>query len=562
MNKLARTKSLSSILCLLALLGSFYLPTLADDTLEGSRVELPENSRVRIVNRRGGIRLEVWRNSYVSVLTKLDGAAPKVSPVRIARTADQLLVNVPAPLKSAGGARRLDLIIRIPQRSKVSAVTGDGDVVISGVPSELNVLTKSGNIDAEIPESASVDIRGISLKGSAKTAVPSSKSTRPLSSPTLAKAQVFYVTQNGGQYAIELRSTTGNINLSRAANSPDKGESTTARNDSVEKPRARRIGPPALHSEQSLPNAPAGTPAPATAEQDIDEGDVVRVDTQLVTMNVSVVERDTNRGLADLTARDFRLFENGTPQNITSFESSSAPFNMFLLIDLSGSTKEVVRLIREAALRFVDATRPGDRIAVITFANTPVIVSPLTADRELLRERINGIQEPSGSTRLYDSVKFTLDEVAKQAGSARRNAVILMSDGLDSTFPNVKGEGSKLDFRDLIGEVNEFDGVLYSLWLDTEYDALSPEDVQPETVDLAHDRMQELADAGGGAFYEVEKLQDLAGAYERVVADLGTVYSIGYQPSNHVRDGKWRTIKVDVLRPNAVARGKHGYYAK
>ncbi|MGA9994865.1 MAG: hypothetical protein WBP93_05595, partial [Pyrinomonadaceae bacterium] len=102
----------------------------------------------------------------------------------------------------------------------------------------------------------------------------------------------------------------------------------------------------------------------------------------------------------------------------------------------------------------------------------------------------------------------------------------------------------------------------YSLWLNTEYEALSDKDVQPETFDLAYDRMKELAEEGGGIFYEVEKLEDLAGAYERVVADLGTVYSLSYRPTNKARDGKWRAIRLAVSRPNAVARGKRGYYAK
>jgi hypothetical protein len=73
--------------------------------------------------------------------------------------------------------------------------------------------------------------------------------------------------------------------------------------------------------------------------------------------------------------------------------------------------------------------------------------------------------------------------------------------------------------------------------------------------------MKEMADIGGGIFYEVERLEDLAGAYERVVADLGTVYSLAYRPSDKTRDGKWRSIKVNVIRPAAVARGKRGYYA-
>jgi len=74
--------------------------------------------------------------------------------------------------------------------------------------------------------------------------------------------------------------------------------------------------------------------------------------------------------------------------------------------------------------------------------------------------------------------------------------------------------------------------------------------------------MKELADNGGGSFYECEKLEDLAGAYERVVRDLGMVYTLSYRPSNKVRDGSWRAIRINVDRPNAVARGKRGYYAK
>ncbi|HJU54812.1 MAG TPA: hypothetical protein VJ715_09580, partial [Pyrinomonadaceae bacterium] len=118
-------------------------------------------------------------------------------------------------------------------------------------------------------------------------------------------------------------------------------------------------------------------------------------------------------------------------------------------------------------------------------------------------------------------------------------------------------------YEELLSRLREFDGVLYSLWLnvETEYSSLSPLDIQPETYDLGHDRMEGLADAGGGIFYEVESLEDLADAYERVVADLGTVYSLSYRPTNKLRDGKWRAIRVAVTRPNAVARGKRGYYA-
>jgi len=305
----------------------------------------------------------------------------------------------------------------------------------------------------------------------------------------------------------------------------------------------------------------AGTPAPALDTQEVDEGDVIRVDSQLVTLNMSVIDRNTNRGLVGLTKSDFRLFENGAEQQILQFDSSSAPFDLLLLIDLSGSTRDVVKLIRAAALRFVDAARPSDRIGVITFAGQTTVVSPLTLNRQLLRQRVNAMDTAAGDTKLYDATDFAVSQSLQDAKNPRRTAIILMSDGLDGSIPGVQGEGSKLLYGDLLSRLREFDGVLYTLWLNTEYESLSPLDTQPEAFDAGYDRMKEMADTGGGVFYEVESLDDLAGAYERVVADLGTVYSLAYRPADKTRDGKWRGIRVSVARPSAVARGKRGYYA-
>jgi VWFA-related protein len=311
------------------------------------------------------------------------------------------------------------------------------------------------------------------------------------------------------------------------------------------------------------PKAAAGTPAEQVTNDEISEGDVIRVDSQLVTLNISVIDRSTNRGLMGLGQTDFKLFEDGEEQRIVQFESSSAPFDLVLLIDLSGSTRDVVKLIRASALRFVEAARPADRIGVITFAGDARVVSELTADRALLRQRIETIDTARGDTKLYDATNSAMDELLKESKKSRRSAIVLMSDGLDGTIPGVSGQqGSRSTYPETLRNIQEFDGVLYTLWLNTEYQAMSPLDTQPEAFDAGHDRMKEMADAGGGVFYEVEKLTDLAGAYEQVVADLGTMYSLAYRPTNNTRDGKWRAIKIGVSRTNAVPRGKRGYYAK
>ncbi|HJT65932.1 MAG TPA: VWA domain-containing protein [Pyrinomonadaceae bacterium] len=345
-----------------------------------------------------------------------------------------------------------------------------------------------------------------------------------------------------------------------------RGEIKVARDEPASQPEPAQQAQPAKQPELiGVENAkrPAGTPATEPENEEISEGDVIRVDSQLVTLNISVIDRGTNRGLMGLGQSDFHLFEDGQEQRIVQFESASAPFDMVLLIDLSGSTREVVKLIRAAALRFVEAARPNDRIAVITFAGAPAIVSELTADRELLRQRIETIDTARGDTKLYDATNFAMNEVLKQSKNSRRTAIVLMSDGLDGTIPGISGQqGSvKYSWPETLRNIQEFDGVLYTLWLNTEYEAMSPLDTQPEAFDMGHDRMKEMADAGGGVFYPVERLADLAGAYEQVVADLGTVYSLAYRPTNNARDGHWRGIRISVNRPNAVPRGKRGYYA-
>lgn len=534
---------------------------------DGVRADLPEGGALRVENRRGGVQVEVWGERHVSVTARVEGrAVGRSSPVVIQRTEKLLTIGVVRAASRAANAR-IDLILRIPERSLAQIATAGGEVSISGLPASLAVQTTSGDISAELPRNADAEV-------TAETRTGSIDSTLPTVGPTGRSERDFHATLGAGGKTVELRSQSGSIILSPSvSNAIGAVADTTATSPSSQTPRtntpqgdATTVGerrPPTLGGGVN-PGATTGAGTPAstsTGPQEVDEGDVVRVDTELVTLNVSVIGRGTNRGLPNLTQKDFRLYEDGAEQEIAHFDSSAAPFNLVLLIDLSGSTHEVVNIIRNAALRFVAAARPADRIAVVTFANAPVIVSRLTNDRAALRSRINSIEEPKGSTKVYDSIAFTMDEVLKDAGQSRRNAIVLMSDGLDSTLPNVTGEGSAIEYRELLSRVQELDGVFYSLWLNTEYPALSDLDVQPETVDLAHDRMKELAEAGGGMFYEVEKLEDLAGAYERVVADLGTVYSLGYRPTNRTRDGKWRAIRIAVARPDAVARGKRGYYA-
>ncbi len=533
---------------------ALFLPTLlavsclpqtaTNDVYEGVQIEIPASGQLRIENDLGDVAAEIWKEKYVYVTTSEGAVSSRGSSVIIENRNQGFVIRVVrrpnASAARAGALAPINLTIKIPETAHVTIATGNGQISMRGLPSSATVKSVAGDVNVEFSEAANADIVAKSPGGRIRSELPQLMSEN---------GHVLQARLGTGAQALSIDTGTGNITLSV--------NNDTARQVALEATNSRPSNP--LSAE--VATKAAGTPAPALDTQEVSEGDVIRVDSQLVALNMSVIDRNTNRGLVGLTKADFRLFENGAEQQILQFDSSSAPFDLLLLIDLSGSTRDVVKLIRAAALRFVDAARPSDRIGVITFAGQPTIISPLTLNRQILRQRINDMDTAGGDTKLYDATDFALNQSLHDTKNPRRTAIILMSDGLDGSIPGVQGEGSKLPYKDLLNRVQEFDGVLYALWLNTEYEALSPLDTQPEAFDAGYDRMKETADTGGGVFYEVERLEDLAGAYERVVADLGTVYSLAYRPSDKTRDGKWRAIRVNVARPSAIARGKRGYYA-
>ena len=533
--QLSLARLCGAVLIIAATCPGFKAQTTVDPNV-GLRIEVPASPSIRIENQFGEITTEVWNEHYVSVSSEIeDGTSLTRSPVVIENKPKQLVISI---LRRATDPQfTVNLLVKVPEDSRVEIVTGKSSSTLRGSPASAALRSTSGAIDVQFLDAPNVDLNARSVTGSVKSDLPQFQTE---------SGRVLQARLGAGGRTLRINSQSGSVNLRVVM----PQQSSTARrvvSDTEDAP---------------VPTKAAGTPAPLLDNQEIDEGDVIRVDSQMVTVNMSVIDRNTNRGLVGLDRSDFRLYENGAEQNILQFESASAPFDLLLLVDISGSTREKLELIRMAALRFVSAARSQDRIGVITFAGSPTMVSQPTLDRRLLRDRISAIQTARlGDTKLYDATDFALTQILQEAKSRRRTAVILMSDGLDGAIEGVRGDGSAIPYRELVSRIQEFDGVLYTLWLNTRYVPLSAEDTSEEAFDEGHDQMKEIADVGGGVFYEVKRLEDLAGAYERVVADLGTVYSLAYRPADKNRDGRWRAIRVNVQRPAAVARGKRGYYA-
>ncbi len=346
------------------------------------------------------------------------------------------------------------------------------------------------------------------------------------------------------------------------------------------------------------------------SSDEVDEGDVIRVETQLVSVP-AVVTDGSGRPLSGLRPENFRIVEDGQPQTIANFGTTETPFEIALLLDTSGSTRDDVALIRAAANSFIAALRPGDRVGVVAFntARTvaaPIaaveVLTPLTGDREALKIAIENLGASQG-TPYYDGLERIADSIFRDPPSEEvrgRRAVVALTDGVDSSsnsdFATAKMKLSRVGVACYFIQVNTEDFVEDRLMKDCNDDgqlALSQRQIQRyreiffpkakaenfnnfcqmgpfermsisrELYNLARREMNDLSRVSGGRSFVAATLADARAAFARVAEDIGTQYSLGYYPTNKARDGKFRSIKLEVrgVKDKAVIRARDGYYA-
>jgi VWFA-related protein len=290
--------------------------------------------------------------------------------------------------------------------------------------------------------------------------------------------------------------------------------------------------------------------------------ETIRIESDLVDLKVNVLSLTPSTSVPLLEQKDFAVLEDGTPQEISFFAAADAPFDLVLLLDLSGSNSKKLKMIRNSAKRFVEATRPTDRIAVVSFTEQPALYSSFTLDRAKLKRSIDEMDDAYGGTNFWDSLDWVVKVLIPQ-GSGRRNAVVVMTDGVDNALPDVYGEGSHTEFNKLLENVRNSETIIFPIYLDTEEENVKDHHVPRAAYALAREQLAQIASSCGTPVYRAAKLADLDKVYAQVVRDLSTVYSIGYKPSNKTLDGKWRSVEVKLVqRPDLFARTKRGYYAK
>jgi Ca-activated chloride channel family protein len=306
------------------------------------------------------------------------------------------------------------------------------------------------------------------------------------------------------------------------------------------------------------------------------QDDVIKIDTSIVRLNVGVVNT-RGQSITDLSKDDFIVYEDGIKQTISRFEPTVAPFSVVMILDMSGSTLGFRQTIQQSAFRFVDALAPEDRIAVIEFYDKVNLRNDFTTDRRVIANSIS-VANGRGKTQLYKALTMALHKLAGEG--QRRKAIIVLTDGVDSTVKDkdrsflanikdseilttIKPETS--DILNLVLNQADAQGVtIYPLALPTGDPSklADPTPIQIAMFQAARDRLQILARRTGGTLNTINRLEEMGRLYAAVAADLRTLYTVEYQPANDKRDGKFRSIKVEVRNPELIAKTREGYYAK
>lgn len=307
------------------------------------------------------------------------------------------------------------------------------------------------------------------------------------------------------------------------------------------------------------------------AEQKKADDDIIRVDTDLVTIPVRVMTRG-GRPVPDIKPGEFKIFENGVEQEIAYFSSQDEPFTVALMLDMSYSSVFKLNEIQAAAMLFIAQLRKNDKVMIVSFDEKVRILCEATDNRKALRYAIEAAKIGSG-TSVYTAVDKVINERFRSIGG--RKAIVLLSDGVDTTSKTAKP-------ADILREIDEMDTLVYPVQYDTFDDVresrkkdaqvLYDDDDRPYIVEAplvkgekeedyseAREFLENIASHSGGRVQRVSSTTNLNSAFARIADELRKIYSLGYYPSSEKTPGKRYSIRVRVYRPDLDIRARDNY---
>ncbi|MCD9187372.1 MAG: VWA domain-containing protein [Pyrinomonadaceae bacterium] len=276
---------------------------------------------------------------------------------------------------------------------------------------------------------------------------------------------------------------------------------------------------------------------PVSAQDD----DVISVDSSLVILNASINDAKGN-AVTNLRQNQFKVFEDGVEQQISLFESTESPFAAVILLDTSGSMESRISLARSAAITFLDGLDAEDVAAIYNFDSKVTLVQDFSNSRDI-SDKVYDLKA-YGWTVLNDAVFKAADELSKRP--EKRRAIIVISDGADTK----SGRSAEKALKAALAA----DVTIYTVDMSA-IDTGGKERIQNQGV------LKNFAEKTGGFFIATPGGQAMRDAFKQIASELGTQYTIGYQPANIKKDGKWRALELRVQRPNLTIRTRKGYNA-
>ena len=276
---------------------------------------------------------------------------------------------------------------------------------------------------------------------------------------------------------------------------------------------------------------------------------VFKSGTDLVLLNVTVTD-SAGHLVTDLTQENFQVYEDGVLQTVTNFSKDPLPIALSILLDSSTSMDRKLPVAQEAAAGFARRLTPKDVAQIIDFDSQAQILQAFTNDKVALEQAIRRTQA-GGSTSLFNALYTALSELksarAQATGEVRRQAIVALSDGEDTT--------SLVTFEDVLDLAKRSETAVYAIGLREKGDpAMSGKWNEADYV------LKTLAHETGGRPFFVDDVSQLPAIYSQIADELSNQYSVGYVSKNPKRDGAWRRIIVRITKPNVTARAKAGYF--
>jgi VWFA-related protein len=628
------------------LLGFTGLPLRAQVGAETRSIAVKPGDTLNINDDHGKIRIRPWVGTAVEVkITKTSRGQVRMSSsgVIFRRSGDSVILHA---FFSGLPGEAVDFEIRAPKFMNVTISGANPDIDIGGIHGTVRIQDSAGLIIAEdlissvslVTEKGDViyranvqpqgDVRLESASGNVYCELEERLNLRGRlhaggtvtwnMEPALRAASLEKQLGTLGPqlYAGSLK---GNVEV-RLKGVPGETQAAASSQAVVAREAARRSPKPLPETTQSAEPAPVAPrppqevrrePPAAGGEQPAAPAGAysLKVNVDSVFLNVSVLDRNTNRSIVGLQKDDFQVYEDGVLQQVEQLLPSEAPFNLLLLLDVSGSTQSYLPLMKEAAIDFTRQIKANDQIAIATFNSYVQLIENFTNDRAAAARAIQMIQS-GGGTAFYDALMTCIDQHMR--GLEGRSAIVVFTDGVDNQLYGNRADGSRTTFDQLYRRVQEIDPIIYTIFLDTEgqlptvtrgptptttgevidilggilqggrypgpypdprrYPAPNPYPTpnpypgrqgERAAYELAREQLLTIAEQTGGRMYTPRRIEELSRVYSEIADDLRIQYQLGYNSTNRARDGRWREIRVQVKNhTGAVVRTRKGYYAR